>query len=137
MNLVGRLGEDRMKSAALTFLVGAACLGLAGCGDRTDEAAAANNMSAAAAAPPVQAPSGEGNGAGSYWDPLPGGGAANGAQDSGGNASGAARPGPGEIGSIVTENGTHYRVGPGDARVRVDAQGNEIPVDQPDPDVPQ
>jgi hypothetical protein len=48
--------------------------------------------------------------------------------------SGAAPP---EVGAIVVENGVRYRAGPNDARVRVDANGAEITVDTPDPDMPQ
>lgn len=125
-----------MKSFALIPLLGAVGLALAGCGDRSDDDdAAANAAATAGAAAPEAIDLNQANGAGSYWDPLPGTGASNGAGNAAGPdaAAGAQAVDPG---SIVTENGVRYRVGPNDARVRVDAQGQDIQVDAPDPDVP-
>jgi hypothetical protein len=129
-----------MNKLALTAALGAACLGLAACGDnRSDTANMADSNGAAAA--------GEGNGS-----------AASGG-DSGNEAAGSTAFPKGariveENGStwridsdgtrvrlgdsdskIVVEKGVRYRVDPGGARVRIDDKGLDIDIPDLTPDL--
>jgi hypothetical protein len=132
-----------MKKLTLTAALGAACLGLAACGD-----GGGDNMSGANAASEgddnsAAAGAAEGNGQGNA---------------AAGNSAAAAFPQGARIveengvtyrvdrdgtrvrlgandSRIVVENGVRYRVDPGGARVRIDPRGGVIDVDTPDVDV--
>jgi hypothetical protein len=137
-----------MKKLALTTALGAACLGLAACGDnRADNAAEANNMSATGemGGDAGMAP-GEGNAAAGS---AGGAGAATAAgtfpkgarivEESGVtyrvDADGT-RVRLGDTDSrIVVENGVRYRVDPGGTRVKINDRGIDIDVPDLTPDV--
>ena len=129
-----------MRRFALTAALGAACLGLAACGDGGGNNAAANGSDA-----------GEGNGSAT--------GAEGNGSASGGTAGAASSWPKGarivEEGGvtyrvdpdgtrvrledqtrIVVENGVRYRVEPGGTRVRINDQGLDIDIDTPDVDLP-
>jgi hypothetical protein len=132
-----------MKKLALTAALGAACLGLAACGDGGSNNAVGNGAGA-----------GEGNGSATGGD---GNGAATGGNGSAGAASswprGAriveengvtfrvdpdgtrVRLGDSDA-RIVVENGVRYRVEPGGTRVRINEQGIDVDIDGPDIDLP-
>lgn len=137
-----------MNKLALTALVGATCLGLAGCGDNdgANNAAQSNGVSAADEGGGEAAGTGEGGSASAS------GGAGAGAAGGGGDWAGAriveengvtwrvnadgtrVRLGASDA-RIVTENGVRYRVDPGGTRVRIDPRGAAIDVDLPDVDI--
>lgn len=133
-----------MNRLALTAALGAACLGLAACGDRGDDNMAANDMLDANTASTM------GEGAGGDANAM--------ASGTGGNAMAtSAFPRGARIveedgvtyridadgtrvrlgttdSRILVENGVRYRVDPGGTRVRINERG--IDIDGPDIDVP-
>ena len=100
-----------MKKLALTAALGAACLGLAACGDRGAENADTGNSAGTEA-------SGEAESAG------------------GADGSSTAANGGGGEGRIVEENGVRYREAPDGTRVRVNADGLDVDIDGPNVDLP-
>ena len=130
-----------MRKFTLTLALGAACLGLAACGERDGNRADENSAVA----------EGEGNGATAAGAEGEGAGAAAGATASASFPKGAriieengvtyrvdadgtrVRLGENES-RIVIENGVRYRVDPGGTRVRIRDDGIEI--DGPDIDLP-
>ena len=122
-----------MNRFALTAVLGAACLGLAACGEREADTADSNGVSAggsetsevngSASASVSAFPKGarivEESGV-TYRIDADGTRVALGATDS----------------RIVVENGVRYRVDPDGTRVRIDREGVAIDVDLPDVDLP-
>ena len=133
-----------MKKLVLTGLLGAACLGLAGCGGGEDRNASAGNAT-------TEAEGGEaamGGEAGANASGAAAGAAASGSFPKGAriveeggvtyriDADGT-RVKLGDTDSrIVVENGVRYRVDPGGTRVRINERGLDIDIDTPDVDLP-
>lgn len=118
-----------MRRIAFTALIGAACLGLAGCdadrGEAGNASAAAGNdagggdgSASASASWPKGARIVEENGATFRVDP-----------------DGSRVRLTDRDARIVVENGVRYRVDPVGSRVRIDDQGLDVDVDLPDVDV--
>jgi len=135
-----------MKRLVLTAALGAACFGLAACGERRDDNMAANDMSEMNSATSM----GEGEGGTGADDNMT-------ASGSGSNMTASAFPRGARIveeggvtyridangtrvrltdadSRILVENGVRYRVDPGGTRVKINDRG--IDIDGPDIDVP-
>lgn len=135
-----------MKRLVLTAALGAACFGLAACGERRDDNMAANDMAEMNSATSMSEGEGDGDGGNAM------------ASGSGGNATatssfprGARIVEEGGVtyridangtrvrltdadSRILVENGVRYRVDPGGTRVKINDRG--IDIDGPDIDVP-
>jgi hypothetical protein len=125
-------GGRTMKKLALTAALGAACLGLAACGERDADTADANNASAAGEADAADA---GGNVGATAWAKD-----ARIVEENGVtyriDANGTRVALGANESRIVVENGVRYRVDPDGTRVKIDPEGVAIDVDLPDVDLP-